>query len=56
MFKTPAPAPEPVAKPAARPVARAPIPNKKSNTTMWILIGAGVVGALLVVLYLALSS
>ena len=56
MFKTPAPPPEPVEKPVKKPAGRVPIARrKKTNSTLWIVIGVVVLVALALVLYFALA-
>ena len=53
MFKAPAAVPEPPApKVVKKPAGRLPIPKKKTNYLLWILIGAAVVLALALVIYL----
>jgi hypothetical protein len=53
MFQAPAPAPPaPAPKVVKKPAGRPPIPKKKTNYVLWILIGLAVVLALALVLYL----
>jgi hypothetical protein len=54
MFKAPPPPPPAPPEPKAvkKPGGRPPIPKKKTNYTLWILIGIAVVLALALVIYL----
>jgi hypothetical protein len=54
MFKAPPPAPPPPpeAKPVKKVAARPPIPKKKVNYVLWILIGLAVLLALVLIIYL----
>jgi hypothetical protein len=58
MFKAPpaAPAPAPEAKVVKKPAGRLPIPKKKTNYVLWILIGLAVVLLLTLILYLFLRK
>ena len=57
MFKAPAPAPPPPAEPKAvkKPAGRPPIPKKKTNTLLWVLVGVAVLIALALVVYLVVK-
>lgn len=57
MFKAPAPAPPepPAPKAVKKPAGRPPIPKKKTNYLLWILIGIAVLLALALVIYLAVK-
>ena len=53
MFKAPPPAaPEPQPKPVKRAVRRPPVKRKKSNTGLWIAIGAAGLLVLILVVWL----
>ena len=54
MFKAPAPAPPepPAPKAVKKPAGRLPIPKKKTNTLLWVLIGIAVLLALVLIVYL----
>jgi len=54
MFKAPPPPPPapPEVKPVKKVAARPPIPKKKTNYLLWILIGVAVLLALALVIYL----
>ena len=54
MFKAPPPAPPapPEPKPVKKVAARPPIPKKKTNYVLWVLIGLAVLLALALVIYL----
>jgi hypothetical protein len=57
MFQAPAPAPPAPAPKAAvkKPAVRPPIPKKKTNYLLWILVGLAVALALILILYLVLK-
>jgi len=54
MFKAPPPPPPapPEVKAVKKPAGRPPIPKKKTNYVLWILIGLAVVLALALIIYL----
>jgi hypothetical protein len=55
MFQAaPAPAPEAAPKPVKRAAGRPPIPKKKTNYVLWVLVGLAAVLAIALVLYLIL--